>query len=86
MAIVLIVYLVMINLISWGVYGYDKHCAVMNKWRVPEITLLSLAAGGGALGALLAMYGFHHKTRHKKFMVCVPLFLTLQFLLLIIIL
>lgn len=86
MEIVLIVYLVMMNIITWSVYGYDKHCAVMNKWRVSEFVLLSLAAGGGAMGALLAMYGFHHKTQHKNFMICVPIFLTLQFLLLIIIL
>ena len=78
------IYLIVLNIISFGIYGYDKHCAAINRWRVSEFTLLAIAAGGGSLGALLAMYGFHHKTRHLKFQVCVPLFLTLHILLLII--
>lgn len=80
------IYLIVLNIISFGIYGYDKRCATQNRWRVSEFTLLAIAAGGGSLGALLAMYGFHHKTRHLKFQVCVPLFLTLHILLLIIIL
>lgn len=82
----LFIYILLINAISFGIYGYDKHCAVINKWRVSEFTLLALALGGGSLGALIAMYGFHHKTQHKKFQICVPLFLTIHILLLIIIL
>lgn len=82
----LFIYILLINAISFGIYGYDKHCAVINKWRVSEFTLLALALGGGSLGALIAMFGFHHKTQHKKFQICVPLFLTIHILLLIIIL
>lgn len=81
-----ITYITILNILSFVVYGYDKSCAVINKWRVSELTLLAIAAGGGALGALLAMYGFHHKTHHKKFQICVPLFLTIHILLMIIIL
>lgn len=80
------IYLIILNIISFGFYGYDKHCAANNKWRVSEFTLLALALGGGSVGALIAMHGFHHKTHHKIFQVCVPLFLTLHILLLIIIL
>lgn len=82
----LLAYLILLNVVSFGIYGYDKHCALNNKWRVSEFTLLALAFVGGALGALIAMYGFHHKTQHKKFQICVPLFLTIHLLLLIIIL
>lgn len=81
---IIIVYVFLLNIISFGIYGYDKHCAVINKWRVSESVLLAIAAGGGSLGAMLAMYGFHHKTNHKMFQVCIPLFLTLHILLLII--
>lgn len=77
---------IILNIISLGIYGYDKHCAVINKWRVSEFTLLAMAAGGGSLGALIAMYSFHHKTRHKKFQICVPLLLIIHVSLLIIIL
>ena len=79
-------YLILMNVLSFVIYGYDKHCAVNNKWRVSEFTLLAVAFWGGALGALLAMYGFHHKTQHGKFQICVPVFLTIHIILLIIIL
>ncbi|MFR8332810.1 MAG: DUF1294 domain-containing protein [Oscillospiraceae bacterium] len=43
-----------------------------------ERTLLLIAALGGSLGSLLGMYLFHHKTRHPKFTVGIPLILVLQ--------
>ena len=57
-------YLVLINLLTAAVYIWDKHQAVARRWRVPEARLLGLAAIGGALGALLAMQVWRHKT-HK---------------------
>ena len=46
--------------------------------RVPELTLLGLAAIGGSVGVLMAMKLFHHKTLHLKFKYGVPLILLLQ--------
>ena len=68
----------LINLISFAAYGIDKRRARKDKWRIPESTLLMLAFIGGALGALAGMLVFHHKTRHWKFRMLVPLFLVLQ--------
>lgn len=68
-------YLLGINLLTFFVYGIDKWKAKRNKWRVPEATLLMLAALGGSVGALLGMFVFHHKTKHKKFLIGVPLIL-----------
>ena len=68
----------LINLISFTAYGIDKHRARKDKWRIPESTLLMLAFIGGALGALAGMLVFHHKTKHWKFKILVPLFLLLQ--------
>lgn len=59
-------------------YGWDKLCAIRKWWRVPELTLLGIAAIGGSVGALLAMKLFHHKTLHLKFKYGVPLILVLQ--------
>ncbi len=75
--IVSIVVLLM-NLIAFAAYGIDKRKARMDKWRIPELTLLLLAFLGGSIGALLGMRVFHHKTKHWKFKILVPLFLILQ--------
>jgi uncharacterized membrane protein YsdA (DUF1294 family) len=75
---VLIYYLLGINLLTFFVYGIDKWKAKRDKWRIPEATLLMLAALGGSVGALLGMTVFHHKTKHKKFLIGVPLILLAQ--------
>lgn len=75
---VLIYYLLGINLLTFFIYGIDKWKAKRDKWRVPEATLLMLAALGGSVGALLGMFVFHHKTKHKKFLIGVPLILLAQ--------
>lgn len=71
-------YLVIINIETVIIYGWDKLCAIKRWWRVPEITLLVFAAIGGSIGALLGMRIFHHKTLHLKFKYGVPVILMLQ--------
>jgi len=71
-------YLAIINAVAIAAYGWDKLCAIRKWWRVPELTLLGLAAIGGSVGALVAMKLFHHKTLHLKFKYGVPLILALQ--------
>lgn len=66
------------SLFTFAIFAWDKHLAVYNKSRVPEIVLLLCAFFGGAFGALCAMIFFRHKTAHMSFLVCVPLFLALQ--------
>lgn len=65
-------YLVLINGVTWLVYGWDKWKAARGGWRVPERNLILLAIIGGSAGALLAMVFFRHKTRHVKFTLGVP--------------
>lgn len=71
-------YLVMINMITFCIYGFDKWKAKRGAWRVPEKTLLLLAVFGGSVGALLGMRVFHHKTKKAKFFVGVPVIFVLQ--------
>ena len=76
----LIYYLIGINLLTFLLYGLDKWKARHNKWRIPEAILLLLPIIGGSLGALLAMAIFHHKTRHRRFRIVIPLVLAAQVL------
>ena len=72
------IYLVIINIFTFITYGVDKRKAVKNRWRIPERTLLILAAAGGSPGAWLGMRLFRHKTRHPKFNIGVPVIFALQ--------
>ena len=69
---IVLIYLAVINIVTFFLYGIDKWKAKRTKWRVPESTLLWWAAFGGSIGALLGMKTWHHKTLHKKFKYGVP--------------
>lgn len=75
--------LLFFNLVTYTVYAADKRRARRNRRRVPEKTLLLLAAFGGSVGALIAMYTLRHKTLHKKFTLGVPAILVAQIALVI---
>ena len=81
MANVLLYYLIVINVVTFLVYGIDKWKAKQGSWRISEATLLILAAIGGSIGALLGMKIWHHKTMHKKFKFGLPLILIIQIIL-----
>ena len=74
----LLVYLVIINAVGFALMLADKQKAIKKKWRIPEATLMTVAALGGSLGSWLGMYTFRHKTRHLKFTLGVPALLVLQ--------
>lgn len=82
----LILYLLIINAAAFLLMLADKHKARKKLRRIPEATLLSTAAIGGSIGALMGMYLVRHKTRHLKFTVGIPVILALQIILLIFIL
>lgn len=79
----LLIYLILINLITFVVYADDKRRAKKHMWRTSEGTLVMLAVIGGSLGALLAMLLFRHKTRHTRFTIGIPTILIAQILLVI---
>ena len=78
MANALLYYLIVINILTFAVYGIDKWKARQGSWRISEATLLILAIIGGCIGALLGMKVWRHKTQHKKFKYGLPLILLAQ--------
>ena len=74
-------YLALLSLVAFVLYALDKAKARRGAWRIPEKTLLLTGFCGGAVGALLAMQLFRHKTKHFYFYVVNVLGLTWQLVL-----
>ena len=79
-----LVAILILSMISFALYAYDKLCAKRVSWRVPEFALLIASAFGGAMGAIAAMYFFHHKTLKPQFVYGVPFMIITQIIILII--
>lgn len=74
----LLVYLFIVNALGFTLMLADKHKAKKNLWRIPEATLMGVAAIGGSFGSLLGMYLVRHKTKHLKFTLGIPVILAVQ--------
>ena len=70
--------IVIINIVTFIIYGIDKYKAKKGKWRIPENSLIGLAIIGGSIGAYLGMRVWHHKTMHLKFKYGIPLIIAIQ--------
>ena len=71
-------YLAVVNVVAFALYGIDKYKARKGLWRIPESSLLMLAAVGGSMGAWSGMKYFPHKTKHLKFTLGVPAIMLCQ--------
>ena len=74
----ILLYLLLINAVGFLLMLVDKFKAKKNLWRIPEATLMTVAALGGSIGSLLGMYTVRHKTKHVKFTMGIPAILILQ--------
>ena len=74
----IVYYLIIINIVTFLVYGIDKWKARKTMWRIREASLLMLAVLGGSIGAWLGMKVWHHKTQHKKFRYGIPAIIIIQ--------
>ena len=79
----LVYYLVVINIISFALFGIDKAKAKADKWRIPEHTLLLFVFLGGEIGGFIGMKLFHHKTKKNKFRITVPILLVVELVLIV---
>lgn len=63
----MLIYLVVINVILFILYGVDKFLAYKHCYRISEKLLFLFSVLGGALGGFLGMFLFRHKTLKLKF-------------------
>lgn len=74
----MIYYFIAISLIAAITTVFDKHRARIHGWRVPEATLFLLSLLGGSAAMFAVMLLIRHKTRHKRFMIGIPLIMIAQ--------
>ncbi|MCM1114756.1 MAG: DUF1294 domain-containing protein [Clostridium sp.] len=82
---IIIGYAVIINILAALLAIIDKRRAIKNKWRISEAVLMLIGLLGGAVGEYLTMKAIHHKTKHAKFMIGLPLEIFLQIVIIILI-
>ena len=74
----LIIYLAIISLIACIAAVSDKSRAEKHRRRIPEKTLFLIAAAGGSAAMYITMNIIRHKTKHKRFMIGLPLIIFVQ--------
>lgn len=77
--LVIVIYLIGINLYATRLTVRDKELSKKEgARRIPEKTLFIAAALGGSVGMLSTMKRIRHKTKHKRFMIGIPLIMVCQ--------
>lgn len=64
-----LIFLCVMSLLTFCLYGADKRKAKKGKFRTKESVLLGFSFFGGAVGGSLGMSVFRHKTKHWYFRV-----------------
>ena len=74
----IIIYLIVINLLTFFIMWWDKHEAKLGDWRVSEKFLFLLVLLGGGIGGIVGMYVFRHKTKKWYFKFGFPIILIIE--------
>nr|WP_262674867.1 DUF1294 domain-containing protein [Paenibacillus sp. J5C2022]MCU6707226.1 DUF1294 domain-containing protein [Paenibacillus sp. J5C2022] len=77
--------IVILNVYTFLLMGWDKKSAKLKRRRTPEKRLFLLSAVGGAAGTLWGMKVWRHKTQHRSFTVGIPFLLALHLIVVILI-
>ena len=67
-----VIHVVVLSLVTYGLFAWDKRRARLDKRRVSEANLLWLCVLGGSVGAWFAMGRLRHKTKHMRFRLLAP--------------
>ena len=75
-------FLILMNMISFGIYAYDKLISIRNNTvnisRISEKVLLIVAFICGTVGAIFSMLIFRHKIKKLLFIIKFLLVISLQ--------
>lgn len=66
-------YFIIVNIISFIIFGIDKKRSMKKKYRISEFSLFILSIVGGCFGSLFGMYYYHHKNRKLNFSLGIPI-------------
>ena len=81
----IVLYIIIISIIGWVLPIVDKKRARNNEWRIREQTLFIVSALGGSMAMYVSMKKYRHKTKHKRFMIGIPVIMIVQVFIVIII-
>ncbi len=81
---ILVGFIIIMSIITPIIVFLDKRYAEKAQSRVPEKTLFTLAILGGALAEYITMNSIRHKTKHKSFMIGLPIIFVTQIILFIV--
>lgn len=81
---ILAFYILIVNILASAVTVIDKNAAKKHRRRVRERDLMLISAVGGSVGMFITMKVIHHKTKHPKFMIGIPVMIVLQLILIVV--
>ncbi|MCM1058573.1 MAG: DUF1294 domain-containing protein [Firmicutes bacterium] len=84
--ILFLIYYTIINVIGFFIMGIDKKRAIRGAWRISEASLFTVSLLGGALGCILGMQHFRHKTKRWYFKYGMPAIFSVQLFIFLLIL
>ncbi|MDD6485016.1 MAG: DUF1294 domain-containing protein [Clostridiales bacterium] len=71
-------FFLIMNICAFCMFGSDKKKAARKARRISESRLMRVCVFGGAIGGMLGMHLFRHKTMKRKFKICVPILFIIQ--------
>lgn len=78
----MLILLIVFNIADFMIVGIDKFRSKRRRWRIPERIFFIVSALGGSVGVYAGLLFFRHKTRHRYFMLGIPMIIFIQIVIL----
>jgi uncharacterized membrane protein YsdA (DUF1294 family) len=74
----LLIWIAVLSVLAFALCLFDKYSAIAKKQRIREKTLFIVSFLGGATAMFLTMRAISHKTKHKRFMIGLPIIILIH--------